>query len=556
MGIPYAFLYYYNKYNCVNDLIINFEELLELDINNLFFDFNSLIHPCAQQILSINNEMYASINDINERTIVIENDIIKNCLMYTRFITSQVLNNVQDGSKNVYIIIDGVAPRSKMNQQRERRYKSEFFKQPNNSEKSNLWDSNKITPGTAFMSKLSDALLHFAEMLKETLFLNCIISDSYQNGEGEHKIMTIISNLTEYDKIIIYGLDADLIMLSLMNKNHDQIILIRDNTFNNKLSDNKRKIDYLNIKNLRQYISNDLLNLLYNQKKINKTDINIQSLIYDYIIICFFLGNDFLDNLPSLSIKKNGIDTIMKAYAYAWKGDYLINKDQINDKIKWKSALNVVFLRDIMYQLKNHENYYFKNFKIDLLNSIDLKLSDELQQSGIVSFYKDDFINYNNDNYKQRYYTYYNIIDVDDACLNYIEGLYWIFGYYNTHIHKNWTWYYKYHNTPFCSDIFDFLCKTKIQTIDEYINMSENLIISNYFTPIKQLFMVLPKSSLYSILQEITMNNVDLLKQTLLSHPGYYPDKLYIDVFNKRFLWQTKIFFENIDDNIIDIFIE
>ena len=133
--------------------MIDLHKLASLNINYLFFDYNSLIHPCAQQILSANNDKYILIEDIKLRTKIIEDDIIENCLNYTRLLINQVLQTKQkSGIRHVYITIDGVAPRSKMNQQRERRYKSEFFKV---GEKSSLWDSNKITPGTSFMNKIS-----------------------------------------------------------------------------------------------------------------------------------------------------------------------------------------------------------------------------------------------------------------------------------------------------------------------------------------------------------------------------------------------------------------
>ena len=86
MGIPYAFHYYFTKYNCENELMIDFESLSQLDIDYLFFDYNSLIHPCAQQILSANNNKYIEIGDSNKRTEVIEYDIIQRQISYEEVI--------------------------------------------------------------------------------------------------------------------------------------------------------------------------------------------------------------------------------------------------------------------------------------------------------------------------------------------------------------------------------------------------------------------------------------------------------------------------------------
>jgi len=568
MGIPYAFYYYYNKYNCENELMIDVSELLKMNIEHLFFDYNSLIHPCAQQVLSANHEKYTSMFctelDENNRIEIIENDIIENCLNYTRFLINQTINQTINPkvNKNVYIIIDGVAPRSKMNQQRERRYKSEFFKVNLDSF---LWDSNNITPGTNFMNKLSKKLLLFKEILKNELNINCIISDSNEQGEGEHKIMNIISKLNDDNncdnnncdntKICIYGLDADLIMLSLMNINYDKIILIRDNSFNNNLSEDKKIVDYLNINNLYKYICNDILSHIKNMS----INIDYKNIIYDYIVLCFLLGNDFLESLPSLSIKKNGIDTLMKAYANSWKGQYLINKDIMNDNQDWSTCINLIYLRDIMYNLKNHEMYFFKNYKTDELAHTERNVLEQLEQKDTIYFYKSDILKYNEDNYKYRYYMYYGIKEnqLYDSCLNYIQGLYWIFGYYNNHIHKNWNWYYKYHNTPFSSDLFEFLRTVPCTQIQKYILDSTELKQSNCFTNIQQLYMVLPKKSLYNILSNIDYINKDVLlnmKYTLLNYKKYYPDKLYVDLIHRKYLWQSKIFFENIDELILNLF--
>lgn len=536
MGIPYAFHYYYNKYNCEKELMIDKNKLKTLDTSHLFFDYNSLIHPCAYKILEENKEVYLQIYDIKERTEIIENDIIDNCLTYT-------LNLIDlTNCFNIYIVIDGVAPRSKMNQQRERRYKSEFFK---SKEDINLWDSNKITPGTNFMKKLKSKL----DIFKLNQVKNIIISDSNEKGEGEHKIMSIITRLNINSKCLIYGLDADLIMLSLINKNFNNIILIRDNSFS-KIKNANGEIDYLDIKNLKVYISKDIINSLY--AKNIKCKINQDNLIYDYIVLCFLLGNDFLDSLPSLSIRKKGIDTIINAYTNSWKDKYLVDKLKMNDILHFKECINLNLLKDIMYQLKNHESYFFKNFKVD-------NLVDSIEEINNVSFYNNDLIDFKTENYKKRYYIYNSINQVNqlnDVCQNYIEGLHWILGYYNNHIHKNWSWYYKYHSTPLCSDIFEYLNDSlNKKNIRNYLDTTDNLIESNEYSCVKQLCMVLPKKSLYSILSEINYPNIKMLNDTIFSDLKYYPKELYIDVFNKRYLWQSKILFYDFDENILDLFI-
>ena len=67
----------------------------------------------------------------------------------------------------LYMAIDGVAPRAKMNQQRSRRFKSareaekmraEALAKGEPEPKGEPFDSNCITPGTPFMARLSEHL--------------------------------------------------------------------------------------------------------------------------------------------------------------------------------------------------------------------------------------------------------------------------------------------------------------------------------------------------------------------------------------------------------------
>lgn len=553
MGIPWYFYTIYNKYNTENDLTIDEESINKLDIESVFLDYNSMIHPCAQQELSLNKDLV--FQDDN----TIEQNIIKNCLNYTRYI----LNLIKP--KKLYIMIDGVAPRAKINQQRERRFKSYFFKSIENKNKNENenektikvdWNSNKITPGTFFMIKLTDQLNKFKNEMENDDF-RIIISDSNICGEGEHKMMKLISSINEIKgKICIYALDADLIMLSLMNKYADNIILLRDNTFNTKLAECKRVYTYLDINRLKRYICKDLRseNNYLNENRISDID-----LIYDYIFLCFLMGNDFLDHIPSLLIKEGGLNVIMKSYNIVmgntkWSNS-LVNINSIKNK-NWKGCINLDMLKDIFFYLSKSEDYFFqniysvyknkKNVYKDTYNLDDINVNEQSK----VYFYTQDKINYNQNGYKQRYYKFYNIINVDHACENYLTGLYWILGYYNNHIHDNWSWYYPYHQTPFVSDLYTFLSKKRNSYLEK-IDSCNYLQKSIPNSTLEQLFMVLPKESLLEIIREKDIKLYEKLLRLFNTKSKtlheYYPNKIYLEMINKEYIWQSKIFLKSID---------
>jgi 5'-3' exoribonuclease 2 len=117
--------------------------------------------------------------------------------------------------KLIYLAVDGVAPRAKMNQQRSRRFRAAQEAREKSEKESELlkdwkgkglnipenkthhgFDSNTITPGTDFMNRLAQALkIYIAHRLQfDSLWqgLTVIFSDSNVPGEGEHKILEFI----------------------------------------------------------------------------------------------------------------------------------------------------------------------------------------------------------------------------------------------------------------------------------------------------------------------------------------------------------------------------
>jgi 5'-3' exoribonuclease 1 len=191
MGIPY---YYYNIIRNNEGLLL--DTLVECD--RLFLDFNSIIHGCSAAVIAKNPGNYT---------------------------WQQIFEQIQDHTNMVrsickpkmlmYIAVDGVAPRAKIQQQRRRRYMTAYknklineFKKSNNIPV-NDWDSNCITPGTKFMQALDD-------FLRSTFTTDCMVSGHEDNGEGEHKIFEYIKNNAQDGTDVIYGLDADLILLAML----------------------------------------------------------------------------------------------------------------------------------------------------------------------------------------------------------------------------------------------------------------------------------------------------------------------------------------------------
>ena len=111
------------------------------------------------------------------------------------------------GPTQVYVALDGVVPYAKIKQQRFRRFKSASMRNASSS----TWDTNAITPGTEFMAAMGEALKATGSRH------GWIISDTDQPGEGEHKVLQWLRTTPlKAGPVIVYGLDADLILLCLL----------------------------------------------------------------------------------------------------------------------------------------------------------------------------------------------------------------------------------------------------------------------------------------------------------------------------------------------------
>jgi 5'-3' exonuclease len=235
MGVPGMFLWL-SKIN--NNFIKN---KLETNIDYLMLDLNCKIHPTCFRILKENPDIIC----IDKIELKMINAIITEI---------EELINMIKPLKGIYIAVDGVAPAAKIKQQRIRRFKTiadnklwdNIKKKYNKPINSFNWNNSAITPGTKFMQKLHNKLLEYIKTKSNIIYSSC-----YEPSEGEHKILQYIKSNIDYS-YIIYGLDADLIFLSLASQSNN-IYLLRETTFiepNNTTNDYK----YINIELMKEYI--------------------------------------------------------------------------------------------------------------------------------------------------------------------------------------------------------------------------------------------------------------------------------------------------------------
>ncbi|CAI8616212.1 unnamed protein product [Vicia faba] len=327
MGVPAFYRWLINKYpEVIEDANTNTTPTVEYD--HLYLDMNSIIHPCFHPN---DDNIYTS-----PPTTFVE--VFANIFDYIDHLVAIVKPR-----KLLYMAIDGVAPRAKMNQQRTRRYRTAKDDEMLEAEEKRLRkqfemegkqvvpkqecevsDSNIITPGTEFMHQLSKALKAYisSRISSDSLWkdIMVILSDANVPGEGEHKIMSFVRKqrgLSDYNPNTVhclYGSDADLIMLGL-SSHEPHFSILRE---------------LLHIWLLREYLELDMKI----QDPPKNFIVDFERIVDDFIFICFFAGNDFLPHLPSLDIFEGSIDLLMTVYKQEFHklGGYLVDINKIGEK--------------------------------------------------------------------------------------------------------------------------------------------------------------------------------------------------------------------------------
>ena len=150
------------------------------------------------------------------------------------------------------------------------------------------------------MKSLNEYIKNFFNSIKKNYKI--ILSLTDEIGEGEHKLFHHIrkNNIHKEQTTVVYGLDADLIMLSLLHVKYcDKIYLYRETPQFIKQLDNSLNPSELYLLSI---------NMLYDKIIKNMTDSEIinTNIITDYVFICFMLGNDFIPHNPAIMSSNNG----------------------------------------------------------------------------------------------------------------------------------------------------------------------------------------------------------------------------------------------------------
>lgn len=260
---------------------------------------------------------------------------------------------VVNPSQLLFIAFDGVAPRAKINQSRDRRFRSgvediEFFERLVESlgiEDKEQFQANSISPGTEFLFSLCQFLKgKIMELMEgEWKGLQVLYSDCCVPGEGEHKIMDFLRYSQQIDLFhpttthCVYSPDADVILLTL-TLDIQYVAIIKEDTVQKpsmnwtascttrKLLSPHFELVFINI--LKEYLTSE-----FKDELALVGGSCIQDIIDDFVLLMAFIGNDFLPVEFCFKLTDTHMDALFNHYR-----DYLReNKEFINRRglIDW-----------------------------------------------------------------------------------------------------------------------------------------------------------------------------------------------------------------------------
>ena len=236
----------------------------------------------------------------------------------------------------------------------------------------------------------------------------------------------------------------------------------------------------------------------------------------DFVFLCYFAGNDFLDHLKVINIHRDGIELMIEKYLEQIKK---LQKPLLNEKYEINMKLLLGMFKEIY---ENEEKYIDKNNK--------------KSQDKIVKYY--------NHGWKHRYYEYYfygpyTQENINDMCKNYCEMLKWVTQYYFNGT-QNWSWYYQYDCPPCFSDLYEYLQKNDINKI--FIPKDKP------YTMNQQLMIILPPQSSFLIPKKYNQLMFGKLRH-------YYPRRFELDRVDKHARYQWKPMLPSIDDDILKSYV-
>jgi len=486
MGIP---SYYRNLIRVHKTLV---QQAHPGTIDWLWMDFNCLIYHTLRRLPPFSKSTQ----------VAWEATFLEEIAAYTRKVVAQV-----KPTKGVYIAVDGVVPMAKMRQQRLRRFKSSWLSEHGLAEGQEpgqeRWDTNAITPGTPFMASLRKMLEGLCKGKR-----GWHVSSSDEPGEGEHKVMAQM-RMAGPGRHAVYGLDADLIVLSLLVQDtlDMSIHLFREQVEAGSMvrdAFGEEEFQWFSIDGLRDVLAS-------------------QVIVRDYCCAMSFLGNDFLPSSLGLKMRDDGHEVLMDLLGdFKAKGIRLVGSD---DRIA-EGGLQELLRRLSLNEEKRLETFVKRKVSQGrAFVGSGLKLGDPnwalgqgveaclMEGKGTVLAIHWPHI------YRSRFL---DEADVADTCRIDLQGLHWIWDYYRG-LPICYNWFFPWDVPPLWSELLVWKGSSEVPVV----------VKGSDILPVEQLCLVLPLSS-WDLIPSAKHRGL------VIKAPYLFPKSFSFGSVGKRWFWECE----------------
>jgi len=492
MGIPS----YYKKLVTVLPSLIK-RSHPDGNIDWLFMDFNCLIYHCLHRA---DTPAYPGDHQKEDWESQFIECIVRYCLKVIRQVDPKV---------GVLLAIDGVVPMAKMRQQRLRRFKSVWL-QTQEKKGEVKWDTNAITPGTLFMKKLHTGL---EKMIREKGKGTWRLSSSDEPGEGEHKITAAWRAGQFTGPVAVYGLDADLIVLSLLGQLTLQqpVWLFREEIEMGKIAydeTGEEHMEWFSIDTLREWIT--------------KGAHDKHSFLLDYGFAMSILGNDFLPSSLGLKMRDDGHNelltilndmhskhipliypTTQEISLEGLHGLFQVLSGKEEQRIQRSIGKKQMFARGAEQTGLGENNWP--------LHHVEEEVLLDSQKRALAP------------NWKEKYKTLFS--GYSRSIEQYLYGIQWIWAYYTGKMDQIcYNWYYPFSLPP----LWESLREAPLPSFPNSV-----MVRAQDIRPVEQLALVLPLES-WSLIPPCKERKFPSLA------PQFYPSVYSFESMGKRFFWECE----------------
>ena len=492
--------------------------------------------PTSVLALDLNCAIYHCLAKLQKKTPYVaarrrefEDELIRSVIVYI----VKLRDHVQP-TDLLYVAVDGVVPMAKIRQQRMRRFKSVWVA----AEEARIkgvgldamgWDRNAITPGTEFMDRLTERLESWCAGLScssnSSGSLRTVISGVDKSGEGEQKIMSYLRSAGVGGDVVVYGLDADLIVLCLW---HHQVYgwtfrLLREDV---ELKGGV-KMNSFGEETLLYFDINQLATIIKSKWAVS---------LEDYVGVMSFLGNDFVPHGLTLCIREEGIDRLLNILVQIGKplvvsassGSWTYDITVLKEVIRRVAAAEQQWVGETLFKKLKMSSHGFGRQATEqseaekalaIMNSLPLTwkvergLATRTETQGWVL----------NQGWEEKYYEEFMWGASPSSCVEqWLKAVQWILNYYTGFGPVDMLWYYPWYLPPLFADIAKH----------EFSQLPACSDAPNPIIPVAQLVMVLPIES-YGLLSRA---HRVLPKR----RPEFYPRTWGFFSAGRRQLWECE----------------